>query len=120
MPHVANEVAPADLGTMLFIQAIVVSRVMAWMTVDSLLPTDGPSCQSDVVETIAKVGLHMYLLFMVPGIFNRSKDISYSVKSSSFQFVEDFPGLKTPASLQPRKQRCVTISMIQVTAAKQM
>lgn len=54
MPHVANEVAPADLGTMLLIQAIVVSRVMAWMTVDSLVPTDCPCCQSDVVvETMA-------------------------------------------------------------------
>lgn len=69
----------------------------------------------------------MYLLFTVPdtftvpGIVNRSKDISYSVKSSTFLFVEDFPGLKTPASLpQPRKQRFVTISMIQVAAAKQM
>lgn len=59
MPHVANEVAPADLGTILLIQAIVVSRLMAWMTVDSLLPTDCPSCRSDVVETMAtsKLGI---------------------------------------------------------------
>lgn len=123
MPHVANEVAPADLGTILLIQAIVVSRLMAWLTVDSLLPSDCPSCQSDVVvETIAtsKLGYIFISCLQYPGIFIRSKDISYSVKSSSFQFMEDFPGLKTPASLQPRKQRCVTISMIQVTAAKQM
>ena len=86
------------------------------------MPRTCPSCQSYVKIATLKLG-YTYTP-CVPGIFNRSEDISHSVEGSSFQFqldVEDFTGMKTPASLpQPRIQRFATLSMIQATAAKQM